>query len=135
MCAMKERQHNTTPKQAAAHTLKLSHSVWGELKKATFSQIVKSKHSIETEDSLPYLTITYHTTKVYWKMAVCVLSVCNLRQKIDIKGSFISVTNQIDAQYFCFTISLFHASTCFEYMCSSSGGQNCITQPLVSSHL
>ena len=48
---------------------------------------------------------------------------------------FISVINQLDAQNFCFTISLFHASTCFEHMCSSSGGQNCITQPLVSSHL
>ena len=34
----------------------------------------------------------------------------------------------------CFTISLFHASTCFEHMRSSSGGQNCIIQPLVSSH-
>ena len=48
---------------------------------------------------------------------------------------FISVINQLDAQHFCFTISLFYASTCFEHMCSSSGGQNCITQPLVSSHL
>jgi len=48
---------------------------------------------------------------------------------------FISVINQLDAQKFCFTISLFHASTCFQHMCSSSGGQNCITQPLVSSHL
>ena len=48
---------------------------------------------------------------------------------------FISVINQLDAQNFCFTISSFHASTCFEHMCSSSGGQNCITQPLVSSHL
>ena len=48
---------------------------------------------------------------------------------------FISVINQLDAQNFCFTISLFHASTCFEPMCSSPGGQNCITQPLVSSHL
>ena len=48
---------------------------------------------------------------------------------------FISVINQLDAQNFCFTISLFHASTCFEHMCSSSGGQNCIKQPLVSSHL
>ena len=47
---------------------------------------------------------------------------------------FISVINQLVAQNFCFTISLFHASTCFEHMCSSSGGQNCITQPLVSSH-
>ena len=26
--------------------------------------------------------------------------------------------NQLDAQYFCFTMSLFHASTCFEHMCS-----------------
>ena len=40
---------------------------------------------------------------------------------------FISVFNQLDAQNFCFTISLFHASTCFEHMCSSSGDQNCIT--------
>jgi len=31
-------------------------------------------------------------------------------------------------------MSLFHASTCFKHMCSSSGGQNCIIQPLVSSH-
>jgi len=43
---------------------------------------------------------------------------------------FISVINQLDAQKFCFTISLFHASTCFEHMCSSSGRQNCIIQPL-----
>jgi len=28
---------------------------------------------------------------------------------------FISVINQFDAQNFCFTISLFHASTCFEH--------------------
>jgi len=48
---------------------------------------------------------------------------------------FIPVINQLDAQNFCFTISLFHASTCFEHTCLSSGGQNCIIQPLVSSHL
>jgi len=47
---------------------------------------------------------------------------------------FISVINQLDAQNFFFTISLFHASTRFEHICSSSGGQNCITQSLVSSH-
>jgi len=39
-------------------------------------------------------------------------------------GIFISVINQLDAQHFCFSVSLFHASTCFEHMCSSSGGQN-----------
>jgi len=48
---------------------------------------------------------------------------------------FISIINQLEAQNFCFTISLFHASTCFEHMCFSPEGQNCITQPLVSSHL
>jgi len=31
---------------------------------------------------------------------------------------FISVINQLDAQNFCFTIRLFHASTCFEHRCS-----------------
>jgi len=36
---------------------------------------------------------------------------------------FISVINQLDAQKFCFTISLFHASTRLEHMFSSSGGQ------------
>ena len=41
--------------------------------------------------------------------------------------------SQLDALNF--TISLFQASTCFEHMCSSSGGQNCIIQSLVSSHL
>jgi len=33
---------------------------------------------------------------------------------------FISVINQLDGQNFCFTISLIHASTCFEHMYSSS---------------
>ena len=31
---------------------------------------------------------------------------------------FISVINQLDAQNFRFTITLFLASTCFEHMCS-----------------
>jgi len=33
---------------------------------------------------------------------------------------FISVINQLYAQNFCFTVSLFHASTCFEHICSPS---------------
>ena len=33
--------------------------------------------------------------------------------------------NQFDALNFI--MSTFHASTCFEHICSSSGGQNCIT--------
>ena len=41
--------------------------------------------------------------------------------------------NRLDALNF--VMSLFHASTCFEHMRSSSGSQNCTIQPLVSSHL
>ena len=37
--------------------------------------------------------------------------------------------NQLDALNFI--MSLLHASTCFEHMCSSSGGQNCTIEPLV----
>jgi hypothetical protein len=48
---------------------------------------------------------------------------------------FILVINQLDAQSFYFTISLFHTSTGFEHMCSSSGGQNCIIKHLGSSHI
>jgi len=32
--------------------------------------------------------------------------------------AFISVISQLYAQNFCFTILLFHASACFEHMCS-----------------
>ena len=45
---------------------------------------------------------------------------------------FILVINQLDAQIFCFTISLFHASTCSEHMCSSSGGQFCVSSWLIT---
>jgi len=41
--------------------------------------------------------------------------------------------NQRDALNFI--MSLCHASTCFEHMCSSLGSQNCTIQPLISSHL
>ena len=41
--------------------------------------------------------------------------------------------SQLDALNFI--MSLFHASTCFEHKCSSSGGRNCTIQSLVLSHL
>jgi len=43
---------------------------------------------------------------------------------------FISVFNQLYAQSFYFTISLFHASTCFEHMCSSSSHKTHSTNPV-----
>jgi len=35
---------------------------------------------------------------------------------------FISVIDQLDAQNFCFTISLFHASTCYEHVLETCRG-------------
>ena len=40
--------------------------------------------------------------------------------------------NQINAQNLLLSC-LLYAYTCFEHMCSSSGGQNCVIQHLVSS--
>ena len=76
---------------------------------------------------------------VTWVVVLILMHRINNVNKFDILltvhlSIFISVINQLDAQNFCFTISLFHASTCFEHMCSSSGRQNCIIQPLVSSY-
>ena len=53
-------------------------------------------------------------------------------RKLKLNSSIYLNINQLDALNFI--MSLFHASTCFEHMCSSSGGQNRIIQPLVSSH-
>jgi len=49
-------------------------------------------------------------------------------QRLDVSG-----INQLDALNFI--TSLFQASTCFVHMCLSSGGQNCIIQSLVWSHV
>ena len=76
------------------------------------------------------------SVRLYWSgiRAACTL-VWPSTEVVTFCWPCISVAKHLDAQNFCFTISLFHASTCFEHMCSSSGGQNCITQPLVSSNL
>jgi len=50
-----------------------------------------------------YSPITSATAKCFYVLLTVHLSI------------FISVFNQLDAQNFCFTISLFHASTCFEH--------------------
>jgi len=41
--------------------------------------------------------------------------------------------NKLDALNFI--MSIFHASTCFDHTCPSSGGQNFTIQSLVSSHI
>ena len=70
-------------------------------------------------DKLQDLTINRHTK--FWYFA-------------DRASQYIYLNiNQLDALNFI--MSLFHASTCFEHMRSSSGGQNCTIQRLVSSHL
>jgi len=54
---------------------------------------------------------TENTLQFYYKFEVD-------KGEVNFSGLFISVINQLDAQNFCFTISLFHASTCFEHITS-----------------
>ena len=58
--------------------------------------------------------LKYHTVFIFISVDLKIIDVL-LTVHLSI---FISVINQLDAQNFCFTISLFHASTCFEHMCS-----------------
>ena len=83
---------------------------------------------------------TWGTTYIFnnISLVLCLKNECfetKAARKIKTQMLFNSVINQLDSQPFCFTISIYHDSTCFEHMCSSSGDQNCITQSLVSSHL
>ena len=64
------------------------------------------------------LTPLYHTRAQH---LLCFDSLLTVQLSI-----FISATKKLDAQNFCLTISLFHASTCFEHMCSSSGGKTAL---------
>ena len=84
-----------------------------------------------------YVTLFVRFSAIYYifHQLARFTELCFLSIFVRNKKEFISVINQLDAQNVCFIISLFHASTCFEHMCSSSGRQNCIMQPLVSSHL
>jgi len=72
-----------------------------------------------------------HAGKYYMQMVLYFQRSANVWESV-VTGSnsrhpivvplFISVINKLDVQSFCFTVSLFHTSTCFEHMCSSSGG-------------
>ena len=65
------------------------------------------------------------TTHILYSITPPQQKLCCLWENVDKYGTagratddFLSVINQLDAQNFCFTVSLFHASTCFEHMCS-----------------
>jgi len=73
-----------------------------------------------------------HNIKIANKNAKIAAYFKHLRRALTIKNVYLNI-NQLDALNFI--MSLFHASTCFEHMSSSSGRQNCTIQPLVSSHL
>ena len=82
---------------------------------------------------------TWHPKHV--KMLLYIASCCNCtlhskcknvaRYLTSVNTIYLNI-NQLDALNFI--ASLFHASTCSEHMCPSSGGQNCTIQSLVSSH-
>ena len=66
----------------------------------------------------------------FWNNGIPVLYI-KITEIPVLKFLFINI-KQLDALNFI--ISLFQSTTYFEHMCSSSGGQNCIIQSLVSSH-
>jgi hypothetical protein len=80
---------------------------------STFAQCITLDHITVTKLSGAYSPHVLcplpnsFTSSLFWSSHV--LKVLKL---------FISVTNQLDTQNFSFTISLFHASTCFKHMCS-----------------
>jgi len=83
-----------------------------------------------------FLSTIRSLNTVFTPIDICHTEMLNFDILLTVHPSiFISVINQLNAQNFCFTVTLFHASTCFEHIYSSSGGQNYITQPLVSSHV
>jgi len=56
---------------------------------------------------LPYLK---------WWFSFFIIALLSGNETVNIPYLFILVINQLDAENFCFTISLFHASTCFEHL-------------------
>jgi len=64
--------------------------------------------------SVPNLSIN-HIRNFFSETRIYVAEETKKQTKVTV---FISVINQLDAKNVCFTISLFHVSTCFEHMCS-----------------
>jgi len=63
------------------------------------------------------LLLQFLWSSVWWQCIQSVCWCCRCAGPVCTYDSilfFISVINQLDAQNFCFTISLFHASICFE---------------------
>ena len=60
-----------------------------------------------------HITFRYVHTYVYVHIYIFFYVLLTVHLSILV---FIAVINQLDAQQFCFTVSLFHASTCFEHM-------------------
>jgi len=80
-------------------------------------------------DRLPFTSRSYLLNKLYALISDLmhspILEYLTVRNRyfcmwpcavfVNIKEGFVLVINQFDAQTFCFTMSLFHAFTCFEH--------------------
>ena len=80
-------------------------------------------HNIWRSFFLPNFNLNITLARLYWSLPDDGRRPKHVGANFDVfltvhLSIFISVINQLDAQNFCFTISLFHASTCFEHMCS-----------------
>ena len=93
----------------------------GELRLLSRPHDLRCEFSYDLYRHMLVVTIKSEHTHIFWYFA-------------DRASQYIYLNiNQLDALNFI--MSLFHASTCFEHKCSSSGGQNCTIQSQVSSHL
>jgi len=77
---------------------------------------IAEQTAIIPQCSINWLVCITETECVYCAVRTECIYICTFRPHSVFM--FISVINQLDAQNFCFTISLYHASTCFEHMCS-----------------
>jgi len=85
------------------------------------SILVELRLSIGPSDNFVSKSITAILLHLLKNLNTYIISFNNVLNFFDVLltvhlSIFISVINQLDAQNFCFTISLFHASTCFIYL-------------------
>ena len=98
--------------------------------KLTFSVRWTRSPGFESTDFSPMYFLLYCQSLHRFYTAISNFDVLTAHLSI-----FILVINQIDAQKFFFSKFYFMPLHVSSTMCSSSGGQSCIIQPLVSSHL
>jgi len=110
-------QQRTTRELRTNHCASWNLGITGQKCRLTLFPAIRNIYLTSTSVTFRFLVLP-HRNVLHSGLPVDGHSLtCKKREKKMkfIQTIFISVINQIDAQNFCFTISLFHASTCFEH--------------------